>query len=1731
MKKIKFFLLLFFFSSLTFIKIYSQQVTIYFDINAGAPYTLQEAIDSAKNSYAGYDVTIKIIPTYNEEQIIISDMPTNSLTIESYYSSYSVLIDVTNNATSSNNYAVKILNSNNVHFKNIDYQNYSTTSSRLVQMEGSLENIIFEKCSFKANFSTDANIEKTGVYVNSSSYHILGFYDCTFEGNSYSAYFEQSSLGGSEVDFQKCQFLNFFSTAIYAKGAEGLWVAKNDFWGYEGAIEQRAIEVENINGEIVFDANFMRLYGMTSNYGFYLHGFTEFGTAFISNNMISISGEGENHAVKTYDATPKMFNNSIYIPEGNVFSSALKIEKTYSYTNFPFIVNNIFDVNFSGLVYDIQIFDELSTSNNLFNYTNTANFANYNGTDIPTFDSWQNNYSNDINSIEGNPEFISITDLHTNNPIIQDAGVDIGEPFGLSHHDFDMEMREGLPDIGADEIVNYAPAQVVTDTTWQGTIYVNTNVTVSSTATLTIMPNTKVIFNDQDSISCYGSMNAVGTPEEPIKFFGKNGENWKGIYFSGSLNVNMQYVQFHGAKGAYGGAIQIYFCSEFTLDHCVFEGNGTVDYGGAIYVENSNITVNGCEFKNNYSYWGGGAIYLQGESFMLLTNSIFNQNNSFDGGDIFYDYVSSTNIQNNLFYGSEAQNGESFYISNSSVNVSNNIFWGYSDQDTAIYGMTDIAYCEFYNNLIFNGVDGLFLEGTELTVENIYNFDPGFVNEAELDFHLLNTSPCIDAGITSPLYVALDKDGNLRPFAETFPDIGVYEFQGYKLFSDAGTDITICTDTYQLNGNDPHDYTGEWSLVGGSGNFANINDPTTYVTNVQQGENIYRWSVSDEVQTVFSDIAVTNNTPNVYAGEDISLVAEYPDLISDTYLNGSLPGPNESGWWTKITGSGIVDDTNNPNAYAHDFERGESLYSWTISNGECSANDEVLISVGYNFYPDLNKSGLDWSNPLAWNVGTDFPSYGDSVTVYGTDIIVGSDANCSRLVISSSGELLVEGTAKAAGNISTNRLYIEQNAEKFPKLLDTALVKITNGVLTINQTTGGVDDGLIVGSKGKIVIEPLNELTTAELIVGEGRTVIIQEGAGGSKVAGNANVNVRNGGRLYIEQNAEKEDAKVVSNDVIIGSGGRLYIEQNAEKSVTNSEVVVGNGRRLYIEQNAEKGANPEVVINGGRLYIEQNAEKSALSVNNGVTVGNGGRLYIEQNAEKAVDSSIVTSPDIFLGQGGKIVVGSSSKVRGNTANIRSNRLYIEQNAEKSVVDTALTINPTGKIKISSGAESQGELVQSTRTAIQINTGGVLDLDENSIFTIDEGASFIDMNEVSELNTAMNMFFNADEMRLFSAPFNDFSTEQLANDFETFEWSEVLGQFSLIDNLDFLTVAQGYLIQNTTGSLLEKTFLGTMNTGSLSVQTTADNYGVNFVGNPYPSAVDWSQLNLNPEIQTAFYIYDYSIHNYKIFQNNGMNFYTEEPIIPANKGFFVISTGNSSLDFSNEARVHQYGTPVAKTLENSLIFNIENGIFSDKLGFVFNEGYSNNYLPTEDARELMPIEATFMSLSSVSDDLHNLTIDNRQFPDENSVVPVTFIGSEIGNYTISIDENNLTNVENILLKDSQTGAVHDFSSNPTYSFNYVTIGVAKSFELFFTYTINIDENESEINIYSNEKNIHISAYDLIKNVEIYTASGKEVIKNSFNSNKVDIQTNLPSGVYIVKAFVGDDVYTEKIIIE
>jgi len=219
--------------------------------------------------------------------------------------------------------------------------------------------------------------------------------------------------------------------------------------------------------------------------------------------------------------------------------------------------------------------------------------------------------------------------------------------------------------------------------------------------------------------------------------------------------------------------------AESRIENNLFSGNhhlgsGTC-YGGALYIYYSHPVVVNNIMDNNEANFGGG-IFLTNNSQPEITNNTIISNTASNVGGGIYSDQSTLIVINSILWGNSAPSGEQIYLSGGTDSVR------YSD-----------------------------IQGSWLGEGNI-DADPIFEDPLISDYHLQDTSPCIQTAIETieiagvmyfcPPY---DIEGNPRPYpVGTKPDMGAYEYQ--LLVGIEENLSSIVPDAYSLSQNYPNPF-------------------------------------------------------------------------------------------------------------------------------------------------------------------------------------------------------------------------------------------------------------------------------------------------------------------------------------------------------------------------------------------------------------------------------------------------------------------------------------------------------------------------------------------------------------------------------------------------------------------------------------------------------------------------------------------------------------------------------------------------------------------------------------------------------------------------------------------------------------------------------------------------------------------------------------------------------------
>ena len=155
----------------------------------------------------------------------------------------------------------------------------------------------------------------------------------------------------------------------------------------------------------------------------------------------------------------------------------------------------------------------------------------------------------------------------------------------------------------------------------------------------------------------------------------------------------------------------------------------------------------------------GGGIYCS-SSFLTISNNTITGNTATHGYGGIYCYLSSPTISNNTITGNTASYGGGIYCSSSSPTISNCIITS-NNGSYGIYCSSDssnpqIKYTDIWGHLpnqFYDGTTGRDTYPADWDGTGCISANPFFVYAWNGNFHLQNTSPCIDTG--DPAYLPI----------------------------------------------------------------------------------------------------------------------------------------------------------------------------------------------------------------------------------------------------------------------------------------------------------------------------------------------------------------------------------------------------------------------------------------------------------------------------------------------------------------------------------------------------------------------------------------------------------------------------------------------------------------------------------------------------------------------------------------------------------------------------------------------------------------------------------------------------------------------------------------------------------------------------------------------------------------------------------------------------------------
>ena len=285
------------------------------------------------------------------------------------------------------------------------------------------------------------------------------------------------------------------------------------------------------------------------------------------------------------------------------------------------------------------------------------------------------------------------------------------------------------------------------NTTWAAAnapYCVTGNVLVNPGITLTVEPGVTVYISDTRSIQVQGTLVALGTEAQPIRFTSWHPQgrpdDWGGITFADTA-VGATF----DAQGNYlGGSAFRYVTVEYAgygsqeyaiqapnialyVDHCAIRNNGagglqiggdgsrvlnntfSSNQGSGVSNSGSNVTISGNTSSGNRATYGGGGVYNSGSNVTISGNTFSSNQTTYNGGGV-YSGGSNVTISGNTFSGNQASSGGGVSSSGYEVTISGNTFSGNQGGGVWWSGSGSILYNTIVNNTSSGGTGGIYLD-------------------------------------------------------------------------------------------------------------------------------------------------------------------------------------------------------------------------------------------------------------------------------------------------------------------------------------------------------------------------------------------------------------------------------------------------------------------------------------------------------------------------------------------------------------------------------------------------------------------------------------------------------------------------------------------------------------------------------------------------------------------------------------------------------------------------------------------------------------------------------------------------------------------------------------------------------------------------------------------------------------------------------------------------------------
>ncbi len=402
--------------------------------------------------------------------------------------------------------------------------------------------------------------------------------------------------------------------------------------------------------------------------------------------------------------------------------------------------------------------------------------------------------------------------------------------------------------------------------------------------------------------------------------------------------------------------------------------------------------------------------------------------------------------------------------------------------------------------------------------------------------------------------------------------------------------------------------------------------------------------------------------------------------------------------------------------------------------------------------------------------------------------------------------------------------------------------------------------------------------------------------------------------------------------------------------------------------------------------------------------------------------------------------------------------------------------------------------------------------------------------------TTIQRYTTAGTWHGISAPLagDDFSSLYLNGNPDVWakSYDEVTGQYIPASEIGtLLGDMKGWMVWIGGSTAQTFDFNGTLRSGTVGPVTLTNSGpdplgdGYNFVGNPFPSAIDWEVIQpTTTNLGAGIWIWDYvgdpldDNKNWATYLIGGSFTNGGSKDIAMGQGFFVQVNPSSSEDFeiSESAQLHSTASFMKEQTNipaNLIKLKLTDGTRYDESIIRLDPAATENYDFQYDMHKMFSWSEEQPQLYSTANNF--MTVNALPFGTVS--VPMDVRGVDGNEMTIAIEE--VTDFEQVYLSDDYTGVQTNLMENP-YTFIY-DAGQTDRFTVYFT-IVGTTENQLEnAQVYSFDKKIRvIIPMEMNAHVEVTNMLGQTVNEMDAHLGTHDI--NMAHGGYYLVTITGDN---------